>query len=293
MKLAIYTPTYNRANELVKLYQSLVKQKNKDFFWLVIDDGSEDETENIVKQWIEDGNIDIRYQKKLNGGKHTAVNLALDIVDEYWNVCIDSDDWLINENVTNQILEDIYTFSLEKNTVSIIYPREFENVQVKNMNRNPIYLVDCNPSNKKDNVLETTLVSRPGAYNQIRFPIIEDEKFISEAALEIPKLMKGKQIYINTPIVKGNYLESGLTNNIIAIWLENPKGYYYVRNLQTQYYKKNKMIKKYIPLGQIIAFNLKKNTHLLNGIDDEYRIEAILSIPLGVIYWMKKFKKYK
>lgn len=291
--LAIYTPTYNRANELIKLYQSLAIQKNKDFFWLVVDDGSNDETEELVKQWINEEIIDIRYLKKINGGKHTAVNIALDIVDGYWNMCVDSDDWLIDENVTNQILEDIYTFSLEKNTVSIIYPREFENVQVKNMNRNPIHLVDCNPINKKDNVLETTLVSRPGAYGKIRFPIFEGENFISEGAIETPKLMKGKQIYINTPIVKGNYLESGLTNNIIAIWLENPKGYYYVRNLQTKYYKKNKMIKKYIPLGQIIAFNLKKNTHLLNGIDDGYRIEAILSIPLGVIYWMKKFKNHR
>ena len=85
MKLAIYTPTYNRANELVKLYQSLVKQKNKDFFWLVIDDGSEDETENIVKEFKEASNLEIKYYKQNNQIK-CSFNLIFTNSYKYLNI---------------------------------------------------------------------------------------------------------------------------------------------------------------------------------------------------------------
>ena len=78
MNITICTPTYNRGNLLGKLYESLKKQNYKSFQWLIIDDGSIDNTEEIVAQFIKEKVINIRYIKKENGGKHTALNLAID-----------------------------------------------------------------------------------------------------------------------------------------------------------------------------------------------------------------------
>lgn len=74
--LTIFTPTYNRGYILGNAYESLKKQTNKDFIWLIVDDGSTDNTEDIVEKWIEENTIEIRYIKKENGGKHTAYNVA-------------------------------------------------------------------------------------------------------------------------------------------------------------------------------------------------------------------------
>ena len=79
--LTIATPTYNRAHTLPKCYESLCNQTDKRFIWLVIDDGSSDNTSEIVSQWIEEGKINIYYQKKANGGKASALNVGIDLLE--------------------------------------------------------------------------------------------------------------------------------------------------------------------------------------------------------------------
>lgn len=290
--LAIYTPTYNRKNELKKLYISLCDQNYKDFFWLIIDDGSTDGTQQLVHQWILEKKINIKYKFKENGGKHTAINTALDIVDNYWNLCVDSDDWLINENVLNDIINDISRFEYDDTIVSLVYPRKFNNLEIKNISFEPVFLEDCDLRNRKNNVFETTIVSRPYGYKGIRFPVFTGEKFISENAIEIPKMFYLKQLYFNYPIVEGRYLDDGLSKNIINIWKKNPMGYYYVRNLQVNFYRSRKQYLKCIrPLGQIIAYNYEVNKNLFFGMDN--KICGVMSIPFGLGYWWKKFRVNK
>ena len=79
--ITVFTPTYNRAHLLSNLYQSLLQQKAEDFEWLVVDDGSTDGTEELVNQWIEEAAFTIRYFKKENGGKHTAINKGVQLAE--------------------------------------------------------------------------------------------------------------------------------------------------------------------------------------------------------------------
>lgn len=74
--VTILTPTYNRKELLSKLYESLQLQKDKDFEWLIVDDGSTDGTSEIINQFISNADFSIRYELKENGGKHTALNYA-------------------------------------------------------------------------------------------------------------------------------------------------------------------------------------------------------------------------
>ena len=90
--LTVFTPTYNRAHTLPRLYQSLCAQTSDDFEWLVIDDGSTDETKDLVEQWIRENVIPVRYIYKENGGLYTGYNVAYLTIETELNVCIDSDD---------------------------------------------------------------------------------------------------------------------------------------------------------------------------------------------------------
>ena len=91
--LTVFTPAYNRAHTLPRTYESLRRQNCKDFVWLIVDDGSQDQTSELVKQWqSQEHDFEIRYIRKENGGMHTAHNTAYENIDTELNVCIDSDD---------------------------------------------------------------------------------------------------------------------------------------------------------------------------------------------------------
>lgn len=93
--ITVFTPAYNRARTLPRTYSSLLRQDCKDFIWLIVDDGSSDETRMLVEKWQQkDNGFEIQYIYKENGGMHTAHNTAYENIDTELNVCIDSDDCL-------------------------------------------------------------------------------------------------------------------------------------------------------------------------------------------------------
>lgn len=92
--LTIFTPTYNRAHTIERTYRSLCRQSCKDFEWLVIDDGSTDNTSELIRDFIEEAIISIRYIYKENGGLYTGYNTAYANIETELNVCIDSDDYM-------------------------------------------------------------------------------------------------------------------------------------------------------------------------------------------------------
>ena len=92
--LTVFTPTYNRAHTLTRTYKSLCSQSCKDFEWLVIDDGSTDDTQKLIRRFIDEAVIPIRYIYKENGGLYTGYNTAYANIETELNVCIDSDDYM-------------------------------------------------------------------------------------------------------------------------------------------------------------------------------------------------------
>ena len=104
-RLAVLTPTYNRGSLLVRVYDSLKKQANKDFVWYIVDDGSKDDTKQVVEKFTEESEIEIRYFYKDNGGKHTALNFGLDKIEEELTIILDSDD-VLTLDACETILKD-------------------------------------------------------------------------------------------------------------------------------------------------------------------------------------------
>lgn len=100
-RITVFTPTYNRAYCLEYLYQSLCEQDCKDFLWLIVDDGSSDNTSQLAQKWISECIVSVDYIYKENGGMHSAHNVAYKNITTELNVCIDSDDRLANGAISS------------------------------------------------------------------------------------------------------------------------------------------------------------------------------------------------
>lgn len=113
MKMTVFTPTYNRAYIIDNLYRSLQHQTFLDFEWLIVDDGSTDDSETVIRRWQAKNNtFQIRYYKKENGGKCSAINMGLELAQGELFFTVDSDDYL-----TDDALEKVVSWeaSLPKN----------------------------------------------------------------------------------------------------------------------------------------------------------------------------------
>lgn len=120
--LTVITCTYNRGYCLHQLYESLCRQTSDDFLWLVVDDGSTDQTASLVTGWKAEGRIEIEYHYKAHGGLHTALNLAYSLVKTELNTVVDSDDWL-----TDDAVEKIVPF-WKRNRADCFYGIVAENI---------------------------------------------------------------------------------------------------------------------------------------------------------------------
>lgn len=101
--ITVFTPTYNRANTLKRAFESLMRQSSKDFEWLIIDDGSTDNTKSIVSDFISKADFPIHYYWKENGGRHTAVNFSYQYLNTPYVVTLDSDDELLPDAIEKMI----------------------------------------------------------------------------------------------------------------------------------------------------------------------------------------------
>jgi glycosyltransferase involved in cell wall biosynthesis len=91
----VFTPTFNRAHTLGRVYDSLKAQTMSDFEWLVVDDGSTDETRELVERWAGEAAFPVRYFHQRNSGKHVAENVAVREARGQFIATVDSDDWYV------------------------------------------------------------------------------------------------------------------------------------------------------------------------------------------------------
>lgn len=229
----VFTPTYNRAYCLEKLYLSLKEQKYKNFEWLVIDDGSTDETESLFKKWTKNKNdFEIRYVKVKNGGKQRAINKALELAKGKMFFIVDSDDYLPNDSIY-MIKEFEKTISNADNFAGISGYRGYdENKTIGKKIKKEF--IDC--TNNERNIYNL-LGDKAEAYytdllKRYKFPEIIDEKFVSENVVWNRIGYDNLKIrWFNKIIYYCDYLEDGLTNQGVKLYKKNPIGYLiFIRN---------------------------------------------------------------
>lgn len=247
--ITIFTPTYNRGYIIEKLYQSLKKQTSKNFEWLVVDDGSKDNTEDIFEKIkLEKKDFKIRYVRQENGGKHRAINHALDLAKGELFFIVDSDDYL-TEDAVQKIEEWIKTIpTKERYKFAGIAGNKGENkkkIVGKTFKGN--FIDATSLERKKYNIQgDKAEIFFTEVFRKFKFPEFEGENFITENVVWYKMVSKNLKLrWFNEVVYICNYLEDGLTKAGRSLGQKNPKGYLYHVN-ELQGYSQAKFLSKYI-----------------------------------------------
>lgn len=225
-KLTYFTPTYNRANLLQVLYKSLCSQTNKNFIWLIVDDGSKDNTKEVVESFIKENIIKVEYHYKENGGKNTAIDYSNQVCTTEYIACIDSDDFL--ENNTTEVLYSKFNLCEDKNIVGLVGPKKAINKidrDTWNFDNQTIYFYDLDKLLGK--IPETFLIFKTEIIKQYVFPKFEGEKFITESVFYNQFFYEYKLAVFNEKLYLFEYIADGYTNQGLRLFVKNPKGYAY------------------------------------------------------------------
>lgn len=227
--LTIFTPTYNRAYTLHNCYESLKRQSNKEFIWLIIDDGSSDNTEDLVRSWIAENIVSIQYYRQENQGMHGAHNTAYNMIDTELNVCIDSDDYMPDDAV-----EKIVSFwkehgseeiggivGLDCSTSGEIIGTELP----KNIKTSSLF----NLYNKYGVKGDKKLVYRTKLTRKYPYPIYQNEKLVPLSYKYYMLDQEYELLLMNEALCCVEYLPDGSSKNILKQYKVSPKGFRFYR----------------------------------------------------------------
>lgn len=223
--LTIFTPTYNRAYILPKLYESLTNQSDENFEWLVVDDGSTDNTEVLIKEWQSENKISINYIRQENQGKHIAINTGLGNASGELFFIVDSDD-----NLTYDAVYTVRSFwnNRDDNELysGIISYRVFPDGRLVGT-RLPIGLShcklrDCMPVYGSTG--DKVVIYRTDIFGKFRYPKFEGEKFFGESYVfnQIDDMYD--MLILDAGIYRFDYQKDGLSQDFRKLYRNNPIG---------------------------------------------------------------------
>ncbi len=293
MKISVLTPTYNRAKLLEKLYNSLIENQkyNMDTEWLIMNDGSEDETKDVVKGFIAEKKINIKYYEQENQGKMCAINNLIQYASGDLIIECDSDDYFTSDAF--ELIKENYVED-ERNIYALCFLKIDQNQ--KNMgklfSKKRTTMFDLYFKEKENG--EKALVFYGDIRRKYKYELKNGEKFVTEASM-YHKMDNDYQILcINKPIMICEYQESGYSQNITKEFEENPYGYYeYFKDIFTHNMSKVHISKRLYVIKHYILFSYltKKGWNIkdVNGIINK-TFYALLYIP-GTVKSMKRFKK--
>lgn len=227
--LTVFTPTYNRAYILHQCYESLKRQTNKEFIWLIIDDGSSDHTEELVNSWIEENNISIRYHRQENQGMHGAHNTAYSLIETVLNVCIDSDDYMPDDAV-----EKIISFWKEHGS------SEVGGMIGLDCNSNSEIIGTRLPTEVKRSTLfnlyhkygvkgDKKLVYRTDLTRNFPYPVFPNEKLVPLSYKYFMLDQECELLLMNEPLCIVEYLPDGSSMNIFRQYRNSANGFRFYR----------------------------------------------------------------
>lgn len=289
MKISILTPTYNRANLLERLYVSLIENsKYIDTEWLVMNDGSIDDSKQVVERFIEENKIDIRYYEQKNQGKMKAINELIGHATGDLIVDCDSDDYFTKDAF--KIIKEEYEKNKQEDNIYglcfLKYDQHGKNMgnEFKNKKTTMFDLYF-----KEGETGEKSIVFYSKIRKQYKHELEHGERFVTEARMYHKMDKKYKIICINKPIMICEYQEEGYTKNIIKQFKESPYGYYkYFKEILQMNMKGVTLTKRLYVIKHYILFSylIKKYTGSIIKNPSNRFLYYILLVP-GIIKSMK------
>ena len=278
--LTIFTPAYNRAHTLPRTYESLLNQSCKDFVWLIVDDGSKDNTGELVRSWQEkDNGFEIRYIYKENGGMHTAHNTAYENIDTELNTCIDSDDCLA-PGAVEKILRKWASvrdcgyagiIALDSDMEGNIIGQGFSDGLTETT---LMGYYAAGGSGDKKLIYRTDIVNR-----YPRYPVFEGEKYVCISSLYTLIDQNYRLAVLPEVVCNVDYQPDGHSTSMFREYIRSPRGFAYLRAmcmpLRTT---KKEMFRDCIHYVSSSIF--AKDHHFLRN--SPKKLATLLAIPFGI-----------
>lgn len=285
--LTVFTPTYNRAHTLGRLYESLKRQSCKKFKWLIVDDGSEDNTRALARKWICEKIIEIDYIYKENGGLHTGYNVAYENIDTELCVCIDSDDFLPHNAV--EIIYNEWTVRGSKHYAGLIgldynykdltpiggkFPDTLTECYFLDLYTKRIHIGDTKP------VMRTDLMRDAGP--MIGYP---NEKYFNPVYSLLKVCDEYPLIVVNDNLCIVDYQQTdSMSANIFGQYLNSPQSFSKLRCLEMQLKRSDLKNRIRVTIHYIATSLIAKNRSFIS--DSPLRLLTIALIPLGFLLYI-------
>lgn len=281
--LTVFTPAYNRADLLTRCYESMCKQTNKNFIWMIVDDGSTDNTREISESWVKNTkDFQVIYIYKENGGLHTAYNTAIANIDTELCVCIDSDDFM-PDNAVGLILDfwkkngsDKYAgivgldFNMDGNVIGDMLP------DIKSVNLIGLFTEKYNIVNgDRTNVVRTELYKK---YAPMK--VFKGEKNFNPHYMHLQISEEYDFLVLNENLRFVDYQETGMSNSMLKQYRSSPNSFAEIRKLYLSF--KDTSLK----------FKIKHSIHLASSCilakktmssikDNPYKLLSVIALPFG------------
>lgn len=281
--ITVFTPTYNRAHTLYKCYESLKRQTNKEFIWLIIDDGSLDETKTLVDGWIAEGLVPIQYHYQENQGMHGAHNTAYELIETELNVCIDSDDYM-----TDDAIEKITNFWKSHGNkkyagmIALDATTDYKVIGTKlPEDRTSITLTqyyDEGGRGDKKLIYRTEVVKKYPPY-----PIFEGEKYVGLNYKYIMIDQDYELLIMNEIVCIVEYMPDGSSYNMLYQYRKNPRGFAELRKLKMRYAKHLRTRFK-DAIHYVSSSLMLRNKRFI--LESPYKLLTVCAIPFGSLLYV-------
>lgn len=286
--LTVITPTYNRAHLLVRLFQSLMKQTNISFEWIIIDDGSSDNTKRVVADWVDVSPFPITYVSQANKGKPSAFNHAVNLARGEFLTCVDSDDWLPVDGVENRI------------RLMQLYADECDICGITGLTENPRgkpighafpkdgiigskqYLNSLAPGDKSTTFKTCILKEFP-------FPQFPNEKFLPESVIYNRMFQSGyKFASSNRVLTIVDYQADGLSDSALSLRMGSLNG-------TLMYYHEMSLIE--FPVGLKLKAQSNLVRYALHKLGPSKYLARlclfVAAFPVGLLYYVRDKKRLR
>lgn len=280
--LTVFTPTYNRAHLLPRLYESLKKQTCKDFTWLIIDDGSTDDTFRLAETWQGEGLVDIEYIFQENQGMSGAHNTAYKNIKTLFNTCIDSDD-MMPGNAVELIVQNCKGLENQNRIAGIIgLDADFSGTVLGDQMPEHLECTTLNELHRKYGITgDKKLVYKTDVMQEIEeYPVYPHEKLVPLSH----KYLLADQKYVLKPLNEilclVEYQEDGSTRNMLKQYRRHPRGFAYARITR-------------IDLEEDFKDKFRNAVHLVSSsfftgdfgswFRTRYTLLVLLAVPFGIV----------
>ncbi|MEH6947947.1 glycosyltransferase family 2 protein [Bacillus sp. JJ634] len=282
--ITVFTPTFNRAYTLHLCYESLKRQTSKDFIWLIIDDGSTDQTKDLVESWMKEATFEIQYFYQKNQGMHGAHNTAYELIETELNVCIDSDDFMADDAI-----EKIISFWRKNGN------RKYSGIVALDASKDNQIIGSRLPENLLSSTLfnlyhkhgvtgDKKLIYRTELTKEFPYPLFQEEKYVGLTYKYFMIDKRYEMLLMNEIVCHVEYLQDGSSLNMFSQYRKNPKGFSFFRKELMKLPFGGQLYKFRQAIHYVSSNLLMKNWRLFH--ETPKKLLTILAFPFGFILYL-------